>query len=119
MRQIDAAIPMGIPFLLRKNTKRKGSPFFTLHRNLQPERLAQLLVRKYEEQAEAGLLVVSSNRQLLSNETGFGIKTVNRAIKSLTDGGYITRSERTILVNRDQYHSLKRLIGMIIASDSE
>jgi len=84
-----------------------------------PERLAQLLVRKYEEQAEAGLLVVSSNRQLLSNETGFGIKTVNRAIKSLTDGGYITRSERTILVNRDQYHSLKRLIGMIIASDSE
>lgn len=67
-----------------------------------PERLAKLLVRKYEEQAENGILVVSSNRQILANETGFGIKTVNRAVKSLTDGGYITRNERTILVNRDQ-----------------
>ena len=84
-----------------------------------PERLAKLLVRKYEEQAENGILVVSSNRQVLSNETGFGIKTVNRAIKSLTDGGYITKNDRTILVNRDQYHSLKRLIGMIIAADAE
>ena len=65
------------------------------------------------------ILVISSNRQLLSNETGFGIKTVNRAIKSLSDGGYITKNDRTILVNQDQYQSLKRLIGMIIASDSE
>lgn len=84
-----------------------------------PERLAQLLVRKFEEQAENGVLAVSSNRQLLSNETGFGVKTVNRAIKSLTDGGYITRSDRRILVNTEQYHSLKRLIGLIIASDPE
>lgn len=84
-----------------------------------PERLAKLLVRKYEEQAESGILIVSSNRQVLSNETGFGIKTVNRAIKSLSDGGYITKNDRTILVNRDQYHSLKRLIGMIIATDAE
>lgn len=84
-----------------------------------PERLAKLLVRKYDDHAENGILVISSNRQRLSNETGFGIKTVNRAIKSLSDGGYITKNDRTILVNRDQYQSLKRLIGMIIASDSE
>lgn len=84
-----------------------------------PERLAKLLVRKYEEQAENGVLVVSSNRQMLSNETGFGIKTVNRAVKSLSDGGYITKNERTILVNQEQYFSLKRLIGMIIAPDND
>lgn len=84
-----------------------------------PERLAKLLIRKYEEKAENGFLIVSSNRQVLSNETGFGIKTVNRAVKSLSDGGYITKSDRTIVVNREQYHSLKRLIGMIIAPDTE
>ena len=84
-----------------------------------PERLAKLLVRKYEEQSENGILIVSSNRQRLSNETGFGTKTINRAIKSLSDGGYITKNERTILVNREQYYSLKRLIGMIIAPDTE
>ncbi len=84
-----------------------------------PEWLAKLLVRKYEERAENGILTVSSNRQLLSNETGFGVKTVNRAVKSLSDGGYITKNDRTILVNRDQYHSLKRLIAMIIAPDTE
>ena len=84
-----------------------------------PERLAKLLVRKYDEQAEDGLLIVTSNRQILSNETGFGIKTVNRAVKSLSEGGYITKNDRSISVNQEQYMSLKRLIAMIIAPDTE
>ena len=84
-----------------------------------PERLAKLLVRKYDEQSKNGVLIVSSNRQHLSNETGFGIKTVNRAIKSLTDGGYITKEDRTIVINQEQYCSLKRLISMIVAPDTE
>ncbi|MBE6951700.1 MAG: Crp/Fnr family transcriptional regulator [Ruminococcaceae bacterium] len=83
-----------------------------------PERLAKLLVQKYEVSAVDGLLTLQTSRQALANETGFGIKTVNRAVKSLTDGGYITRRERAILVSREQYESLKRLISMIIAPES-
>ena len=56
---------------------------------------------------------------MLANETGFGIKTVNRAVKSLSDGGYITKQDRSILVNYQQYLSLKRLISLIIAPEQE
>ena len=84
-----------------------------------PERLAKLLIRKYEKSACDGVLTVNSNRQELANETGFGIKTVNRAVKSLAEGGYITKLDRSISVNHSQYESLKRLISMIIAPESE
>jgi len=84
-----------------------------------PERLAKLLIRKYEEQAHDGILTVNANRQALANETGFGIKTVNRAVKSLDDGGYITKNDRNIHITYDQYLSLKRLISMIIDPESD
>lgn len=84
-----------------------------------PERLAKLLIQKYDKYAQNDILNVPSNRQILANETGFGIKTVNRAIKSLADGGYITKADRCIVINHDQYLSLKRLISMIIAPESE
>ncbi|MBQ4551131.1 MAG: Crp/Fnr family transcriptional regulator [Oscillospiraceae bacterium] len=84
-----------------------------------PERLAKLLIQKYETSSRDQLLVISGNRQALANETGFGIKTVNRAVKSLSDGGYITKQDRSILVNYQQYLSLKRLISLIIAPEQE
>ena len=84
-----------------------------------PERLAKLLLRKYEKYAVDGVLTIHSNRQTLANETGFGIKTVNRAVKSLTDGGYITKNDRSITINQEQYISLKRLISLIIAPESD
>ncbi|MBQ3193495.1 MAG: Crp/Fnr family transcriptional regulator [Oscillospiraceae bacterium] len=84
-----------------------------------PERLAKLLMQKYDKYAQNGVLTVPSNRQTLANETGFGIKTVNRAVKSLADGGYITKADRSIVINHEQYLSLKRLISMIIAPESE
>ena len=84
-----------------------------------PERLAKLLVQKYEKEAQNGLLIIQSNRQVLANETGFGVKTINRAVKSLVDGGYITKKDRCFTVSFDQYQSLKRLISMIIAPENE
>ena len=56
-----------------------------------PERIAKLLIQKYDKYSEDGVLSIRSNRQTLANESGYGIKTVNRAVKSLADGGYITK----------------------------
>lgn len=84
-----------------------------------PERLAKLFVRKFEKYAKNGVLTIRENRQSLANETGFGIKTINRAVKSLADGGYITKKDRSIVITLEQYESLKRLIGMIIAPESD
>jgi len=84
-----------------------------------PERLARLFVRKFDEHSVDGILIIKENRQSLANETGFGTKTINRAVKSLADGGYITKTDRSIIINREQYESLKRLISMIIAPESD
>ena len=84
-----------------------------------PERLAKLLVQKYDTDAKNNILTIRSNRQVLANETGFGVKTINRAVKSLVDGGYITKNDRSFTVNYEQYLSLKRLISMIIAPEIE
>lgn len=84
-----------------------------------PERIAKLLIQKYDKYAKNGILTFRSNRQTLANESDFGIKTVNRAVKSLADGGYITKNERSIVINQEQYLSLKRLIAMIIAPETE
>ena len=84
-----------------------------------PQRLAKLLLRKYEKYAVDGLLRTKSTRQELVNETGFNIKTVSRAIKTLEDGGYITKGERSITVNYEQYLSLKHMVAMTVAPDSE
>lgn len=84
-----------------------------------PERLAELWVQKYQKYATNGILYINESRQQLANETGFGIKTVNRAVKSLTEAGLITRQERGITVNHEQYQSLKKLIHTIVAPESE
>ena len=56
-----------------------------------PERIAKLLIQKYDKYSEDGVLSIRSNRQTLANESGYGIKTVNRAVKSPADGGYMSK----------------------------
>lgn len=84
-----------------------------------PERLSRLFVRKYDRYAKDGVLRISTTRQELSNETGFTIKTISRAIKTLTDGGFITKCEKYYQVDQAQYLSLKKLIAVIVAPENE
>lgn len=84
-----------------------------------PERLAELLVQKYQKYAIDGILRIGESRQQLANETGFGIKTVNRAVKNLTEAGLITKEDRSITVNQQQYLSLKKLIHTIVAPETD
>lgn len=82
-----------------------------------PERLAKVFIEKYENEAKNGLLEVYSTRQELSDETGFGIKTISRAIKSLCDDGYISKGKKCITIAQEQYDQLKDLLHTVIASD--
>ena len=84
-----------------------------------PERLAELWVQKYRKYAENGTLEIVESRQQLANETGFGVKTVNRAVKSLAEAGLITKGDRSITINYEQYLSLKKLIHTIVAPETD
>lgn len=83
-----------------------------------PERLAQILIHRYESGAENGILLTDGNQQILANESGFNIKTVARSMKTLTDDGLISRKGRQILISSEQYRGLKDLVSTVMESES-
>ena len=79
-----------------------------------PERLAQILIHRYEAGAKNGVLNTDGNQQILSNESGFNIKTVARGMKALSDEGLVSRKGRQLLITAEQYQGLKRLVGTVM-----
>ncbi len=84
-----------------------------------PERLSKILIQRYERDAVNGVLKAALSRQDLSNETGFGIKTVSRSLKYLTDKGLITRNKRYIIVDYEQYLQMKGIIASIVRDSKD
>ena len=73
-----------------------------------------LLIRKYEKYGNDGVYHIKVNQQNLANETGLVVKTVSRAIKKMEEEGMITRSQRFILINHDQYLRMKEYVDRLI-----
>ena len=78
------------------------------------DRLALLLVERYEHYARNGLLSLKSGRQELSNAIGLSLKTVNRSVKKLLEDGLITKDGNKLLVSQRQYEELKELISSVM-----
>lgn len=83
------------------------------------DRLMLLLIRKYEKYGNNGVFHMKANQQNLANETGLVVKTVSRAIKKLEEEGMISRSERFILMNHDQYLQMKQYVDRLIYLNDE
>ena len=83
------------------------------------DRLMLLLIRKYEKYGNNGVYHMKANQQNLANETGLVVKTVSRAIKKLEEDGMISRSERFILMNHDQYVQMKEYVDRLIYLNDE
>ena len=81
------------------------------------DRLAQLLVTRYQEYAENGVLRMNGNRKSLSESSGLCLKTVNRGVKKFCDSGMLTQDGRDLLINREQYEKLKEIVRTILAED--
>ena len=82
------------------------------------DRLAQLLVTRYQEYAENGVLRMSGNRKSLSDSTGLCLKTVNRGIKKFCESGYVTQDGRDLVMDQAQYLKLKGIVTTILAEDN-
>lgn len=78
------------------------------------DRLMLLMIRKYEKYGNNGVYHLKANRQNLANETGLVVKTVSRAIKKMEEEGMISRSEKFILINHDQYLRMKEYVDRLI-----
>lgn len=83
------------------------------------DRLALLLVSRFEQYSRDGRLLVRENRQSLASETGLCVKSINRAVKKFSDEGLITREGSRILLDRRQYEGLRALVSEKIDLDSD
>lgn len=74
------------------------------------DRLAFLLIKRYEYYNVKGKLRLDYDRQNIADATGMCIKTVSRAIKQFEDSGLITKDSRKITVDSEQYKKLKEIV---------
>ena len=78
------------------------------------DRLMYLLIRKYEKYGNNGVYHFHVNQQNLANETGLVVKTVSRAIKKMEEEGLISRSQKFVLINHEQYLRMKEYVDRLI-----
>lgn len=78
------------------------------------DRLCMLFADKYEDAGLQDELQLTETRQRIAEESGLCVKTVNRSVKKLEEDGLIKRVGNRILITREQYHSMKDVVGQII-----
>ena len=80
------------------------------------DRLAMLLINRYEKYAEQGVLRIRNDRQELSDFTGLSVKTITRSVKKLREEGLISKEGSNIVIGKEQYASLKENLMEVINS---
>lgn len=75
------------------------------------DRLALLLVERYERYNKNGLLYLKESRQNLADETGLCLKSISRGVKEFVEQGLISKQGNKILIDRRQYEGLKKSIA--------
>lgn len=81
------------------------------------DRLALLLVERYERYSKNGLLYVKGSRQNLADETGLCVKSVSRGVKKFVEQGLLTKEGNQIVISKEQYEGLKKIIAQKIDLD--
>lgn len=66
------------------------------------DRLCLLLVNHYEQYQKKGVLCVKEGQKSLADKTGMCLKSINRAVKRLSEQG---------LIEKQQYEEMKALIS--------
>ena len=74
------------------------------------DRLALFLVDRYKKYHKDGCLEISAGRQSLADETGLCLRSVNRSIKKFYEEGLITKKGQKILISKEQYSELRKIV---------
>lgn len=81
------------------------------------DRLALLLVGRYEQYSTDGVLLLRESRQRLANESGLCVKSVNRGIQKFLDDGLISKEGTRIIVDRAQHQALRDFLSQKVHLD--
>ena len=84
------------------------------------ERLMMYLIRKYEQKQPAGkVLELRQNREQLSEEIGFSVKTLNRNIKKLKEADLIQMQKGKVVIAEAGYLRMKEHMGNYVNDEME
>ncbi|MCI8898406.1 MAG: helix-turn-helix domain-containing protein, partial [Lachnospiraceae bacterium] len=75
------------------------------------DRLALLLVERYEKYQKNGCLHMKGSQRDLADVTGLCVKSIGRGIKKFMEDGLLTKEGKQIVINRQQYEELKRMVS--------
>lgn len=78
------------------------------------QRMYYLVARMYERQAVNGILTIRKTKDELANIAGTDVRTVNRAIKIMSEEQVISKEGRALLVNLEQYQKISRKLKTMI-----
>ena len=78
------------------------------------ERLILLLVKKCSSRGGAREHILSVNRQELAEQCGSSVKTVNRSMKRLEDGGFLTREGHKVKITQRQLAAMQEYLDLIL-----
>jgi len=81
------------------------------------DRLAMLLVDRFERYSKSGMLYVKGNRQNLADATGLCVKSISRSVKKFLEEDLITKEGNKIVITQEQYQQLKNIVSAKIALD--
>ena len=75
------------------------------------DRLALLLVERYEKYQKNGCLHMKGSQRDLADVTGLCVKSIGRGIKKIMEDGLLTKEGKQIVINRQQYEGLKQMVS--------
>ena len=74
------------------------------------DRIALILIKEYEHATGADKLQIYLSRKVIMEATGLSERTVTRSLKEFEAEGKITRSGWDIVLTKEQYLNLKKLV---------
>ena len=80
-------------------------------------RVAYILMNRYQEYAEGGTLYLKKSRQELSDCTGLCIKTITRSINKFKEAGLLTTQGSHIIINHEQYLQMEKIVSEILTEN--
>lgn len=80
--------------------------------------LMMLFMKEYEEMMDDNdICRFTLTRQQLSEFSGLSLRTVNRAIQTIEEEGYVQHSRGHFQINAEQYNRIKKYINSFIADE--
>ena len=80
------------------------------------DRIILYLTRYYKKNEKNKICIVHIKRQQIADETGFCVKTINRAMKYLLNKELITLNGRKAIIHENQYLQLLELLNKNISN---